>query len=279
MNDTRTCVNLLGQRVTVFQNDHVGDKIATKGLYEKENLQLLLHLMQHLPSPVVLDVGANIGNHTLAFATEAAHVYAFEPIPLIFALLKQNVKQNSLSNVTLLQLALSDQNDTAIINMVKNGNFGASSFDKRVTETEAVSVKRRRGDDLLADMGVERVDLVKIDVEAHELYVLRGLLNTLQRHRPIITMEWNDTLTIERLSGSPELQFMMENYQIFVLGSSGDRAFWQGRHLAFVRRKLTKIFRKRRAALYDFMPGRLYKNLLLIPKGRQDLLDLLSIYA
>jgi hypothetical protein len=207
MNDTRTCVNLLGQRITVFQNDHVGDKIATKGLYEKENLELLLHLMQHLQSPVVLDVGANIGNHTLAFATKAAHVYAFEPIPIIFALLKQNVKQNNLSNVTLQQLALSDQNDTAIINM-----------------------------------------------------------------------EWNDSLTIERLSGTSELQFMMDNYRIFVLGSSGDRQFWQGRHLAFLRRKLTKIFRQRRAVLYDFKPGRLYKNLLLIPNDRQDLLDRISIY-
>lgn len=273
MNDTRTCTNLFGQRITVFRNDHVGDKIAAKGLYEKENLELILHLLRKLPQPVVLDIGANIGNHTLAFATVASHVHAFEPIPRIQALLRQNVEQNSLGNVTLHPLALSDNEDDATIHMVKTGNVGASSFHKSGEETEAVTVQCRCGDSLLAELGVERVDLVKIDVEAHELYVLRGLLNTLQQQRPIITMEWNDPLTIERLNGSPELQFLMDNYRILVLGSTWDRALWAGKPLALLRRTLTKLFSKRRAVLYAFDPARLYKNLLLIPNNRPDLLE------
>ena len=202
MNNTRTRNNLFGHRMTVFRNDHVGDKIVSQGLYEKENLQLLLGLLRNLPQPVVLDIGANIGNHTMAFATVASRVHAFEPIPYIHSLLRQNVEQNALGNVTLHALALSDRDNEAVIHMVTNGNYGASSFDQRNGDTEAVSVQRRRGDALLAELGVGRVDFIKIDVEAHEVFVLRGLMNTLQRDRPVITIEWNDPLTIERMRGS-----------------------------------------------------------------------------
>jgi hypothetical protein len=119
------------------------------------------------------------------------------------------------------------------------------------------------------------VDFVKIDVEAHEVYVLRGLMQTLQRDLPFITMEWNDPLTIERLSGSPELQFLQQHYRIHVLGSNYDRAWWTGKPLAFLRRKLTRLLRPRTAVLYDFDPGRLYKNLLLVPKAREGVLQTL----
>lgn len=272
MNDTQTCTNLFGQRITVFRNDHVGDKIAAHGLYEKENLALLLRLLRTLEQPVVLDIGANIGNHTLAFATVAAQVHAFEPVPHIHALLRRNVEQNTLGNVTLHALALSDRDGEATIHMVKAGNFGASGFDQRGNDTEAVQVQKRRGDALLADLGVARVDLLKIDVEAHEVYVLQGLMDTLRRDLPFITMEWNDPLTIERLNGSAELRFLQEQYDILVLGSSWDRAWWEGKPFAFLRRKWARQFGTRRAVLYDFDPARLYKNLLLIPKPRKAVL-------
>lgn len=272
MNDTQTCSNLFGQRITVFRNDHVGDKIAAHGLYEKENLQLLLSLLQQLEHPVVLDIGANIGNHTLAFATVAASVHAFEPVPHIHALLRRNVEQNQLTNVCLHPIALSDSDGEATIHMVKAGNFGASGFDQRGNDTEPVQVTKRRGDALLAELGVAHVDLLKIDVEAHEIYVLRGLMETLRRDLPFITMEWNDPLTIERLSGSEELAFLQDNYRILVLGSSWDRAWWHGRPLAFLRRKCARLFGTRRAVLYDFDAARLYKNLLLVPKHRLDVL-------
>jgi FkbM family methyltransferase len=276
MNDTQTCTNLFGQRITVFRNDHVGDKIAANGLYEKENLQLLLRLLHKFEQPVVLDIGANIGNHTLAFATVAARVHAFEPVPHIHALLRRNVEQNALANVTLHALALSDHDGEATIHMVKAGNFGASGFDQRGNDTEAVQVQKRRGDALLAELGVNRVDLLKIDVEAHEVYVLRGLMETLRRDLPCITMEWNDPLTIERLNGSEELRFLQQHYRILVLGSSWDRAYWEGRPCAFLRRKWQRLFGTRRAVLYNFDPSRLYKNLLLIPQQRQDLLQSLQ---
>ena len=273
MTQTRSLTTALGHAITVFRNDHVGDKIARQGLYEKDNLLLFLALLARLPAPVVLDIGANIGNHTLAFATQAARVHSFEPIPPILALLRHNVSQNALDNVRVHPFALSDQAGEDTIHMVKDGNVGASSFDRRNRDTEAVTVRKAIGDDYLAEQGITRVDFVKIDVEAHELYVLRGLLGTLRRDLPLITLEWNDKLTIERLAGSPELAFLQQHYHIQVLTSSHERLAWAGRPLALLRRKWHKLLRPPRLLLRPFTADRLYKNLLLIPRGREQLLS------
>ncbi len=101
-------------------------------------------------------------------------------------------------------------------------------------------------------------------------------METLRLHLPFITMEWNDPLTIERLKDSAELQFLFDNYRIHVLGSNFDRGYWLGRPFAFLRRKFTRLFQARRAVLYPFNPGRLYKNLLLVPKNREALIEKIS---
>lgn len=269
---TREVVNALGQQLTVFRDDHVGDKIAAQGLYERENLLLLLRLLELLRNPVVLDIGANIGNHTLAFATRAAQVHAFEPIDAIHELLRTNVERNGLDNVSVHQVALSDSDGTATIHVNRSGNAGASGFDRREADAEAQVVQVRQGDTFLKALQLGRVDLIKLDVEGHEAQVLRGLMHTLQRHKPLLTMEWNDARTIERLGGTAELQFLLEHYQIWVLGNIGDRGWWEGRPLGFLRRKLTRLLRPREVVLYPFNPGRLYKNLLLIPHGKEGML-------
>ena len=274
--NTTTLATSLGHRITAFSGDHIADKIARHGLYEKDVLEFLLALLKLLPQPVVLDIGANIGNHTLAFATVAAHVHAFEPIPAIHALLSQNVAQNQLHNVVVHNFALSDTADSDLIYMVQSGNVGASSFDKRAKGGEPIVVRKQRGDEVEALQKLQKVDLVKIDVEAHEVFVLRGLMQTLRKHLPIITMEWNDPLTIKRLNGSAELQFLVDHYHIVVLGCNHDRAWWQGNPFAFVRRKFTRHLLPRKAVLYPFDPARLYDNLLLVPKGKESLLTQLQ---
>lgn len=273
MRDTQHLTTSLGHRITAFRNDHVGDKIAKNGLYEKENLVLLLDLLKKVSSPVVLDIGANIGNHALAFSTLASHVYAFEPLPAVYDLLARNITDNNIDNISAFPFALSDTAGEADIFMVSEGNVGASSFDQRDDNTEAVTVTKKIGDEVIRELGLKKIDLIKLDVEAHEAYVLRGLRETLQQHKPIITMEWNDPLTIERLGGSDEQSFLFNNYVIHVLGSNFDRGYWQHHRFAFIRRKLTRLFGTRRAALYDFNPARLYKNLLLVPKSKQAILD------
>jgi FkbM family methyltransferase len=273
MPQTRTLTTSLGHVMTVFKDDYIGDKILKQGLYERENLALLLDLLGKIEHPVVLDIGANIGNHALAFSTRAREVHAFEPVPAINALLSENVRRNGLGNVTVHPVALSDASGSATLHVNTAGNLGASSFDSRGGSEAAIEVAKATGDEFLAAAGVGRVDLVKIDVEAHEAFVLRGLCKTLARDLPWLTLEWNDPLTIQRLHGSEELGFLLDHYTPWVLGSNHDRLFWKSRPFGLLRRKWHRLFTERRALLYPFEPTRLYKNLLFVPKGREALLD------
>jgi FkbM family methyltransferase len=273
MSATRTLHTSLGHHITVFCHDHVGDKIAKHGLYEPENLALLLDLLSKMDKPTVLDIGANIGNHALAFATQAAAVHAFEPVPNILALLRQNVQANGLNQVRIHPIALSDTAGTATIYMNQSGNMGASSFDQRESQAIPVEVSTQTGDNLIASEKVGKVALIKIDVEAHEVFVLRGLRDTLARDRPWLTMEWNDPLTIERLQHSPELQLLLTEYTPWVLGSTYDRLYWANQPFGLLHRKWRRWFQPRRALLYAFNPAKLYKNLLFVPKGQEALLS------
>ncbi|MDZ7769100.1 MAG: FkbM family methyltransferase [Woeseiaceae bacterium] len=133
-------------------------------------------------------------------------------------------------------------------------------------------VPKRVGDGVVAELGLDRIDLLKIDVEAHEAYVLIGLINTLRELRPFITMEWAGDLTIERLRGSEVMRFLEENYTIHVLGTRHERTYWEGKRFAWLKRKFTCLFLRPYPLLYDFDPTRLYLNLLLVPKGREELL-------
>lgn len=266
---TRTLHTLHDHRITVFENDYIGRKIAAAGLYEKENLALLNRILHSMSHAVVLDVGANIGNHALSFSTEAKQVYAFEPLPEVFALLERNIAQNGITNIRPFNFALSDENGESTLYMDRKGNIGASSFDRREGEVEEVTVTRRIGDEVVESLDLDRLDFLKIDVEAHEVFVLRGLMKTLEKFRPYIVMEWNDPLTVDRLSNSEVLHWLFQEYHVQVLGSNHDRGYWKDRPLAFLRRKYAKFFHERFASLYEFNPARLYRNLLLVPRGKE----------
>jgi FkbM family methyltransferase len=269
---TRTLSTILGHRITVFANDYIGKKIARTGLYEREPLEFLLQLLQNIDDAVVLDVGANIGNHALAFSTRAGQVHAFEPLPEAWSLLEQNIRQNSIGNINAHPFALSDETGTSTLYRNRSGNVGGSSFDEQGAAAEAVTVHKKTGDQVVEELGLHRIDLVKIDVEGHELYVLNGLMRALEKFHPCIVMEWTDPVSIDRLRGSDVMRFLQNEYNIDVLGTKHERGYWHGRRFAWVRRKLTRLFRRPFPLLYEFDPTRIYKNLLLVPKGKEHLL-------
>jgi FkbM family methyltransferase len=263
-----TCLN---QRITVFADDHIGDNIRRYGLHEKERLLVLRQLLQCLPKASVLDIGANIGNHTLAFATCAAQVHAFEPLPAVHAVLSANIADNKLPNVSAHAIALSDQNGTAEFFIGHAHNVGMSSFDQRSDHTGKVEVLRRTGDEFLAALGVSKIDFIKIDVEGHEYFALTGLLKTLQRDLPIITLEWNDPVAINRFDHTELWRFLTTSYSFFALDTTHDRTVWQDQPFSFFKRKWHRLW-PRQPVVHGFNPRSHYDCVVLMPKGREALL-------
>jgi predicted RNA methylase len=82
------------EQLVVFSFDYISRMIALEGQYETNELALIRNTFAHfLQDKTILDVGANIGNHTVAFSKIAKDVVAFEPNPLVFELLKNKYKK------------------------------------------------------------------------------------------------------------------------------------------------------------------------------------------
>lgn len=152
--------------------------------FEAEELDLLRH---HIKSGAhVIDIGANVGNHALFFATrmQAARVIVVEPNPLAMAPLMANVLINRLDGVIDLALLGVGLSDAAA------GGYGMKRHDKNLGATRMFAGKGdmqvHPGDALFAD---ETPDLIKIDVEGMEMQVLSGLEQTVTRCRPVILIE------------------------------------------------------------------------------------------
>lgn len=152
------------------------------------------------PGHLVLDIGANVGAHTLRLAQrvgDAGVVYAFEPTIFGFEKLRRNLALNpSLSSrVRPLRVGLTDLAERPLPPRVS----ASWSLTRPLSELHprdlgvASSTEGARFlalDRWVTDQGLARIDLVKLDVDGFEVRVLRGALESLRRFQPVIVMEW-----------------------------------------------------------------------------------------
>lgn len=134
---------------------------------------------------VVVDVGANIGTHTLEFAKKAKHVYSFEPQKQNYDMLVTNVTLNALTNVWHYREALSNEVGWAQVGKYDPstvGNFGACEINESGPAAQCCPL------DTISDF-MFPPDLIKIDVEGHEYEVLQGAKETIAKHRPVLYVE------------------------------------------------------------------------------------------
>lgn len=194
-------------QLAVFSFDFISQSIAINGRFESDELTLLENkFSEKLKNKTILDIGANIGNHTIAFSKIAKNVIAFEPNPTVFEILKINVK--NATNVEIFNFGASDTNHILKAKIPK-GNSGAGS----VTESEK-SLKKDQFYELEFDLRVldeienlSTIDigLIKIDVEGHELKAFFGMKKLLELQKPTILFEQNRGI---RNGTSEEIDFL-----------------------------------------------------------------------
>lgn len=152
-------------------------------------------LARYVPEgATVVDVGANLGTHAVFFAKKvgrAGRVVAFEPQSFTHALLTRNVEANALQNVVARREAVGARAGEAtfpVLDPRTAANFGAAAATAS-GDGERVPVVA------LDALGLERCDLLKVDVEGAEVDVLAGARETITRLRPVLFVENN---TVER---------------------------------------------------------------------------------
>ena len=180
--------------------DIVSNHVRTGG-YEKELQDLSAELLAGHTDGIVLDIGANLGSYVVPLAKALPHFQfeVFEPQRIIYYQLCANIFLNRLSNVHAHQFGLSNTQMVQSYVMPdynKETNIGAFSidFDTRFKDYEVTTegFTERMRIIPLDMMQYEKVRLIKIDVEGHELAVLHGAQHTLREndYPPIIFEAW-----------------------------------------------------------------------------------------
>lgn len=141
-----------------------------------------------------IDVGANVGQHSLFMSGRADQVYSFEPVKSTCTVLEQQIRLNNLSNVRVSPYALGASDEMMKFHPGKANNSGIGTFvpEPNVEYKDPIDLQIRKGDDLLDEVGCPRVDLLKVDVEGFEEFVFRGLNRHIFADRPAVLSELSD---------------------------------------------------------------------------------------
>lgn len=197
---TETCTltrGTYGTFLTLSNDVTIGASISSTGVWAPKDVALFKALVSE--GMTALDVGANVGHHTVVYGRlvgETGRVVSFEPQSAIFRILSANTVLNGGFNTDLVQACVGDAEGFLNLYPVdyrSQTNFGALGVDPKPDARAVRGEKCRvaRLDDLLAELNrpLERVDFVKVDVQSFELYVLRGATATIERHKPTFFLE------------------------------------------------------------------------------------------
>jgi FkbM family methyltransferase len=175
--------------IFVYNNgEHISDNmINTKNFFEVRFLDYIAKKYNNQSG--ILDIGANIGNHSLFFAKflNCEMVYSFEPFSSNIELLKKNMSLFE-NKSKIYQIALSDQEGVMPLYNSQASNFGGYSLHSYSNGSSFIvnpSIKVITLDSL----NLNNISMIKIDVENHENEVLEGAKETILRNKPIIFIE------------------------------------------------------------------------------------------
>jgi FkbM family methyltransferase len=206
-------VSFYGHKYAGCFDTYIDWSVFYYGAYARQELRLIEHLLRQIKDPVFLDVGANIGHHTVFASTLAQKVYSFEPYPAVFNKLKEKIEINNLNNVVLLEFALGDSNAELEYSIPLGANTGTGSFLFHEGKGEKrVLFQVKVGDEVIKSLDLAKVNFIKIDTEGFESLVLQGLKHTLSTFRPFVFFEWTTSRADSFLSAQDMLP---ENYSVF----------------------------------------------------------------
>lgn len=155
----------------------------------------------------ILDIGAHIGYYTLLAARlvgDKGKVYAFEPAPRNFELLKKNIKENGYSNVVLINKAVADMDGESKL-FLNNENTGDHRIYNPQDQRKFIKIQTVMLDSFFKNKST-KVDFIKIDVQGSEVRAFKGAVSLIKENRniKILTEFWPKGL---KLSGSSALEY------------------------------------------------------------------------
>ena len=177
----------LGRIVSYDPSTDIGRSLFFSGEFERKDMDLCKEYITE--TSIVLDIGANIGLHSIYFSglVKEGCVLAFEPSLETFCRLATNVAH--IFNIVPLNLAVSDKGKIANFFHTSDNAYSSLVDTKRKEVVSVIKVPCMTVDDVVSGLCLNRVDFIKIDVEGLEFSVLKGMAEVISSHRPVIFCE------------------------------------------------------------------------------------------
>lgn len=199
---------------------------AEEHIFEKDTANLFYVLAKK--AKTILDIGANFGYYTYlaAAANKNAKIMAFEPIASFAETIKNNARTNGFAKVQVFNLAISNKNSevTFYIN-VKSPTMSTLNpeNEQEPGKYSQVKVNSIRLDDLVKKENTGKIDLMKIDVEDHEMEAIEGMTAILNRDKPDVICEILPVDDLEKAAKRDKLQsiFQQHGYRWYWISPNG----------------------------------------------------------
>jgi FkbM family methyltransferase len=158
--------------------------------YEYEKLET--ELISKLKPKVFIDVGAHIGYYTmLVHKLGAEKIIPIEPDPRVFRILNRSIEANKLDNIITINRAAYDKSNVKLELHLSTKSGLSSIFSSHLTKTRCgtITIKTITLDEVYRSLNLDKIDVVKIDVEGAESYVLSAANDIINGFRPLFLVE------------------------------------------------------------------------------------------
>jgi len=172
-------------KIHTIQNDCMGRDIINKKIWEPHIVNFLKTNLKK--DSVFLDIGSNYGWHSIIAAKLCDKVFSFEPQTLMYEIQKLSIEENKIENCILYKQALGNVESTKEMSPIDYNMNGVNIGDLSIGHGgEEVNVTT------LDLMNLEKVDLIKIDVQGYEKFIIEGGIETIKKHKPIMIVEFEE---------------------------------------------------------------------------------------
>ncbi len=226
-----------GQMLYNTNDSVIGKNLEVYGEWYEAEMELLRNFIK--PGDICIDVGANIGCHTLFFASivgKTGLVISYEPQPQIFQLLSANASLNDYLNVQTFNAAVGNHDGFARIppiDYTQEGNYGIVSLSD-----VGIPIPIYK----LDSMPTTRLNLIKIDVEGYECEVIKGARNAIRKHRPFLYIENNKPeKSLELINLVKSLKYSCYDHNVVGFNPNNFKNYQTDIHGGYIEKNLLAI--------------------------------------
>lgn len=177
---------------TLLEDEGISTELQIYGIHEPLTTHLILSEIKE--GMICLDLGSNIGYYAIIesnIVEKSGKIFAIEPSPINFPILKTNLENQKMKNYIATNIAIGDKNEEMEFIVSKKSNWSKIRIDNEEInpDDEVIKIPVKTLDLFVKENNIEKIDIIRMDVEGYEYNILNGSKNVLEEYRPKLFIE------------------------------------------------------------------------------------------